>query len=481
MPTTTLKKILDLKLWQACSPAPVTNAANMFTVNSDGASQLTYYVTSATAVYVYDPNEDAWGLLPSPALATFAAGACGRWHPAGPTGTALAGSTATTLNTATTVLGNLDAKAGQYNKVRITSGTGAGQERKIVSSTRGANAILTVDTDWSVTPDNTSVYQLMTGRIYIFGGGTLAAGSFKYWDHATQAWSGNLSITGLSATFGTDGKLTGTPSTRTGTTGFLTGTASSGSATTLVKSGATWTTNQWANYQVRILSGANAGKVSIISSNTATTLTFATMTTAIDNTSVYVIEGCDDCLYLAGNNAVTLYKYSISGNTWSTLTPGAARAGAPGAGANLTWMSNVSAADWTNESAIKNGRYLYAFRSTNILDIYDIALNTWTSTVAYGRQNETIAASGSSYEYFNDDYLYIATPAVAGAPTRYLRFDPRSPLLEGLSTNVFPSPTVATLGDKMFGVSFGDGTGSDLDYIYRLADGGTQLHRCLLW
>lgn len=485
MPTTTLRKIVDLKIWQACNPSPFINAANMFTIGSDGPDQLIYSVTSATAVYVYDPYEDAWGLLPSPALATFAAGTTGRWHPAGPTGTASAG-TSTTLTTTQTILADLSKRAGIAFKIRITSGTGAGQEREIASNTMGANSVITVDSAWSVTPDATSVYVLMTGRVWIFGGGTLAAGSFKYWDYATQTWSGNRSITGLPATFGTDGRMRGTSfwatyNATTASSGYENGTASAGSTTTLTKSGANWATNQWANSQVRIVAGTGAGKTAVVTSNTATVLTFPAIGATLDNTSVFVIEGNDDALYLMGNNAVAMYKYSISGDTWATLAPGAARAGAPGAGASLTWITGVTQSDWTNPNAIKNGRYLYSFRSTNVLDYYDIAGNTWVSGVTYARQNETVAASGSSWEYTGGNYLYCSLPAVAGAPTRYLRFDFRGPIMEGFSTNVFPSPTAAVLGDKLNSVAFGDASGTPLVFMYRNADGGTQLHRCLIW
>lgn len=473
--TSTLRKVLDMKAWQACNPSPVINAANMFTVSSDGGDQLTYYVTSGTVIWVYDPSEDAWSLLPSPALATFAAGTTGRWHPSGPTGTASAGG-ATTITTTTTVLADLAPRGGVYHKIRITSGTGAGQERLIASASMGANSIVTVTQAWDTNPDATSVYLLLTGRVWLFGGGTLAAGSFKYWDYATQTWSGNRSITGVSATFGTDGRLIGTHSTR-GT--FGTGTATSGASTTLTQTGKTWTVNSWTNYQVRITAGTGAGQVRTIASNTATALTVSSAWgTNPDATSVYVIEGNDDFMYLMGNAAVTLYRYSISGDTWSTLTPGAARAGAPIVGANLTWVTGVTQADWQSENTIRNGQRLYSFRSTNVLDYYDIAANTWVSGVTYGRQNETVAAAGACHEYFGDNYLYISLPATLNAPTRYLRLDFRGPALEGFSTNVFPAPAAATLGDKFFGAQFVDGA-TALNFVYRLADGNTQLHRCL--
>lgn len=68
-----------------------------------------------------------------------------------------------------------------------------------------------------------------------------------------------------------------------------TGTATSGSTTTVVDSGANWATNQWAGYTCEITAGAGVGESKAVTSNTATTLTTATFTATIDNTSVYAI------------------------------------------------------------------------------------------------------------------------------------------------------------------------------------------------
>lgn len=479
MPTTTLKKMLDTKLWQTMNPAPLNNAANYFTVDSEGPDQLTYYVTSATAVYTYSPDEDAWGLLNSPALATFAAGACGKYHPTGPNGTAAAGSTSTTLNTTLTILGDLTARNGENFKVRITGGTGAGQERLIASSTLGANATITVTTAWSVTPDATSTYILYTGRIYIIGGGTTAAGSFKYWDHATQAWSGNLTVTGF-PTFGTDGRMA-CPNSIMSNISF-TGTATSGSATTLVNSAKSWATNQFSNWQVRITAGTGAGGIRLISSNTGTTLTIASGT-AIAADSVYVIEPADDYIYVTGNAAVATYRYSISGNSWSTLSPGAARGAVSGAGLSFAWVHGVSQADWSLETAVRNGNRIYSYRGggSNVVDYYDIAANTWVSAVAYGKQNELLGASGASHEYDGGDYIYTVMPQAAAGATRILRQDLRAPRLDAFSTIQFPAPTAATLGDKLWISQYHDSTGSPLAFLYVMQPGGPQLHRCMIW
>lgn len=138
--------------------------------------------------------------------------------------------------------------------------------------------------------------------------------------------------------------------------------------------------NSWTNYQIRITSGTGKGQTRTIASNTSTVITVSSAwTTVPDATSVYAIEGNDDYLYLLGNNAVTMYRYSISGNTWTVLTPGVARAGAPIAGMSANWIASTgTGSEWDNESNVQNGKYLYSFRGgTSVLDRYDIAANSW--------------------------------------------------------------------------------------------------------
>lgn len=403
--------------------------------------------------------------VPTSGLAgTFGAGSCGVHHPNGPTGTATAGG-ASTLTTNLTIPGSLDGYM-----IRITGGTGAGQEATIASNTYGANSVITVTAPWAVQPDNTSTYMIQSGRFWVFIGNNATQG-LRYYDVATNTWSGALSVTGITATFATDGRL------RT-TAGYYadlaTGTATSATATTLVNSAKSWTSSQWINSQVRITGGTGAGQVRVITANTGTTLTVATWTVTPDATSTYVIEGDDNALYLAGNNAVALFKYSISGNTWSTLSPGAARSGAPGAGMSLNWVRSVTDTAWTNESAIKNGRYFYSFRggATGTLDVYDIAANTWTSNVVYQRQTETFT-TGSAHELVGD-YIY----SVKDATGRMFRFDVAKQKLDPFATLTYPQGA-ATVGDKLFDASYTDG-GTTIRWIYLIRNTGTEMFRCMV-
>jgi hypothetical protein len=350
--TVNLRKILDRKQWEFCTPAPATTLAGAFFASSRHYRQQQMYVTGNTSAWLFNPAEDGFVAIPSPALAgTFGAGAAGCATGFGPAGTATAGST-TTLTTNLTIVRDL-----RGYSILITGGPGAGDVRVIASNTIGTNSIITVTSAFSSAITASSTYRLLTPRWYVVGAGTIASGTFRVYDFALNTWS-TLTQTGLPATIGTDGKLCSTPAwIDLDFHSFATGTATAGAATTLTNAGKTWTTNQWSNYQIRITGGTGAGQIRTISSNTGTVITVsAAWTTNPDATSTYSIEGNEDFLYYLGNNAVTLYRYSISANTWSTLSPTAARAAAPGTGMSAHWVHSSEDAIWENENNIIDGR-----------------------------------------------------------------------------------------------------------------------------
>lgn len=440
------RKILDTKRWEFMAPAPVATVAGAFVVSSRHLHQRQMYIASATSQWLYLPEEDAWVALPSAALAgTFGAGACGTATAFGPTGTAT-GGTVRKINTGLTIARDM-----RGYKVMITAGTCAGEIKTISSNTIGANSIITVDSDFTAPIDATSVYRLLTPRFYILGSGLLAAGSFKVYDMALNTWT-TMAHAGLPATLTTDSRLVATPSfIDTDFVSFSTGTASSATATTLVDSTKNWTDSQWINYQVRIVSGTGAGQIRTITANTSTGLTVAAWTINPDATSTYSIEGNGDFLYYMGTNAVTMYRYSISANTWSTITPGVARAGAPGFGMSGHWIWDVNDPAWTDEAVIQNGRYIYSLRgsASAVMDRYDIAANAWR-VVAFAPAAETFTI-GTKYVY-NGNYLYIQKEATG----RWLRYDFTTASMDGWSVMTY-SQGVALLGDTAFDITYRDG------------------------
>lgn len=467
------RKILDLKRWEFCTPSPAATAAATFIVSSRHYRQQQLHVVSNTSANLYNPLEDGWIATPSPALAgTFGAGACGV---AGSfsTGTTVAASSLTaTAGTTTTITTNQTlARDLRGYSVYFVGGTNAGKTKTIASNTIGTNAVITFDSAEAVAFDATSQYRLKTPVFYVLGAGTLAAGSFKKYDFATNTWT-TLAITGLAATIGTDGRMISTPAwIDNGFKSFATGTATAGGASTLTNSAKAWTTNQWTNYQIRISGGTGAGQIRTVASNTGTVITVsAAWTTQPDATSTYSIEGNDDFIYFMGNNAVTLYRYSISGNAWSTLTPGVARGGAPGAGMGGTWIHSVSAADWNNENAIQNGRYIYSFRGAAgaLLDRYDIAGNTWAA-ITYSPATETFT-TGTKYAY-NKDRLYLTKESTG----RWFAYDLAENAMQPWGTATY-TQGAAVLGDTAFDVTYKDGA-TEIDYVYFLLNTSTVLLR----
>jgi hypothetical protein len=472
------RKILDLKRWEFCTPAPVATAAGAFIASSRHYRQQQLYVVSATVQYLYSPLEDAWVQIPSGALAgTFAVGACGTATSVGPSGTATAGTT-TTITTNLTLARDL-----RGYSIHITGGPNNGVTTPIVSNTVGTNSVITVAAQASAFTASTT-YRLLTPRWYVLNAitasGTTTANVFKYYDFALNTWAaaetGATDGIAPAAVIGTDSKLIATPSwLGTDYAAFATGTATAGGASTLTNSAKTWTVNQWANSQVRIVSGTGAGQIRTIASNTATALTTsAAWTTAPDATSVYSIEGCDDSIYYMGSAAVTLFRYSISAGTWTTLSPTAARAAAPAVGMSGHWVWEATDAAWTGESAILNGRYIYSFRggAGAVLDRYDIALNTWGSALTYAPATETFGA-GSKYVY-RDNAIYVQKDATG----RWFRYDVVTSQQDGWSTMTY-TQGAAIAGDTSFDVHYADGA-TEIDYVYMVLNTSTVMLRAMV-
>lgn len=487
--TVNLRKTLDRKQWEMVAPYPgvsVGGNAQVMAVSKLGDNLVWYGNGVLGYPSYYRVDEDAWLTGQAQAFPVSPAAGCGACHhPSGPTGTASAGSS-TTITTTTTVainLGPVGAFAGY--RIRITAGTGAGQEQTILSNTIGANAVITTAA-WGTNPDNTSVYLLLTGRAWYQASG---ANGLRYYDIATAAWSSALA-TPLTTFTGTDSALVATPGFYGATgngTGFASGTATSGSATTVVNSGKAWATNQWANFQVRITAGTGAGKVAIITSNTGTTLTFPTVTTSLDATSQYIIEGNDDTLYYFNSGSVLLQRYSISGNAWTSLSPGTARTNASGIGTGsiVTWVNASTDALFSTENSNVNGRRLYNFNALSTaacLDYYDIPSNAWTNGVAIGRMNNLSGffnQQGACGTVIGDNwYIAIGGSTAANNQGQVYRLNLPRQTLDPWSGLQYPAFNTQ-LGPRIFDVFYTDG-GTTIRWIYLNACGTAAWFRCMV-
>jgi hypothetical protein len=562
-----LVPLLHTPIAEPMAIAQTASAANMFCIaDQTGRSPWVMYVTSTTVVYLY--KHDSWMQIASPALATFGAGACGVYYPWSQTFTASGGST----STVTVAIGTANIQGFVVGEtIEFLSATNVGIRTTITSVTNTGSGTITIGfATLGAANTSSTTFRISSGRFYVFGGGTLASGTFKFFDVATMAWSAALSITGLTATFAGDAKMatpyqlpkvyqsgnvtqttnttnatitdstktwninqyagywvriiggTGSPSTTTGdqnpllqitsntaTTLTLNGTftvapnttsqytiedviasgvATSGSTTTLLNSGKAWTASQWVNYQVRVTGATGLGDKGIVSASTSTQLTIPTQGTAIASGSIYTIEPSEDALYLLGNSATAIFKYSISGNTWSTLT---ARSTVTGASPSANCPVNCQDPTWTVENSILNGQYIYSYRGggSAVLDQYSIPAGTWVNGVT-SVQTVTFT-TGANYTLIG---RYLVIEKESASTVRYFFiYDIAKNFLFPWFTLTFPDGAAIT-GNRIWAKTFDQNQpynqllgaapyawSDSVIWIYALQATGTYLHRIPLY
>lgn len=470
------KVCLHKKEWQQMQFAPVITAAGMFVVN-DNANQQRYslYMTSATVHYLYDHEQDDWIQIPSGAFGgTFGAGACACYGDWSLPFIANGGSTTTVVVPSATynINGLVVGKT-----IEFTNNTNIGLRRTITAILNlggSGNTTLTLDAPVTAVV-NTDTFRIASGMFYILSAGTLAATSFRKFDIATMSWT-SCTNTGLSAAWATDGRLV-----YTGILGvsYDTGTAAISSTTTnLDCTGKTWAVDQWINYQVRITGGTGIGQIKVITDSDADTLIMSAGTD-LDDTSTFVIEGDENAIYALGNNAVTLYKYSISANTWATVSPTAARAGAPIAGMSADFVGVTGDTGWADITNIKNGRYIYSLRGgTAVIDRYDIPSLAWVATTGLNYlPNLVTFATGDSTDW-SGKYIYIAKEGTGLIPQRFYMFSVVDNIMIPLSTD-WNLGGAALLGNKIWIKNFSS-TGT-IKWLYCLQSTSTSLKRIMLF
>jgi hypothetical protein len=439
--------LLHRKEWQTMTPLPAASAIGTLSVfGKNGANNIAMILRSATEQYLYHHDEDAYIPIASGAFAgTWVAGVCGVYHPWSKTYTATGGSTTTVTVAASSFNLNGFCRGAVIEFLSGTAGNiGTRTTITEILTNAGIGTITLTLADAVTSVANNDTFRINSGRFFIMSSGTLAAGSFKYFDLGTLSWTTLAHATGGS-TNGTDARLV-VPYTRVDI--FDTGTATSGSATTLVNSGANWTADQWINYQVRITAGTGKGQVRVITDNNATSLTFASGAT-IDNTSAYTIEGDENAIYYLGNGSVNLYKYSISANSWSTVSVTAARASAPIAGMTADWVGVTGDAGWANPDACLDGRYIYSARPTSgIIDRYDIAAQSWLPTTGVNYLPTITLANGCS-SCWDGRYIFYQIAGTTAIPTRFYKYNIRGNYMESFNEDWYLAGA-AVAGNKMW-------------------------------
>ena len=475
------KPIINKREWQSMTPFPYTTANGVTIIApEDTYCDYALVVGSATTAAIYDYNNDGYELATNPALAgTFGAGTCGVYSPWGiPYITAGgSGNTLTVNSVAFNITGLIIGTT-----LVITSGTQVGFTTTVTGVlTDGGNGMITIYLKDALPSALTSgdTFKTMSGMYYVINGGTKIANNFKAFDLGSRTWTAGLNNTALP---NLTAETSMTIAYRHGEY-MASGEVASGTSTTMTSARTTtreidktgniapnWTVDQWKGYQVTITKD-NKRQTRLITANTDTTLTVSSaFLFTPDNTCTYKIEGDEDTLYLLGNNAVTLYEYSISANTWIVVNPTVARASITGGGVTCDIPTDTKRSEWADENNIRNGRYLYSLRGGGsiLIDRYDIVANKWE--VVNTKTIETFTTGTSSVMVHGDWYI-------KSSANRFLKYNFVDNVMYPFST-IAISEGSATYGQKIHAKRIKD---TDLIFLYSIASNQTAVYRTLLY
>lgn len=492
----TFKNIVDLPVWRPNAPMPAAPAAGgCFAWDMRNSAErnapFNYFLQNATTLYAYNPYNDDWLQLGSPALTgTYGAGAAAVFHPTqGPRGTIAAGATTTTLTLSTALpaavainqLANCGDGTGYYIRIcgNTAGGSGKTESRAIIANTAGTTPTITLDSALSFTPASGSTYEIRSGRIFMLSAGTLAAGMWKWYDIATNSFSGNLATTNLPATVGGDSSLVALseghiPNNQTIPNGFL-GliTATAAASTTITGSSVpSLVADEYRNFQIRIVedtttptSVGQRRRITTHTSGTAPVFTVAAWAVTPSATAKFVVENDDDKILLF-TNQTAVYNYNITANTWDTST-WAAAAAAGGAGIVATQSFGIT------RDMSGNARHSHIYRvrggagnQIDVLDISGAATGAWSADIAYGNKATTFSTgTAGAYEPIANGgrYLYLNQ----NGTQRFLRFDVRNRVLEPWTYLRYPGSTVTVGGKLAFAYNFD--SGAPLPFLHTLS------------
>jgi hypothetical protein len=455
--------------------------------------------------------------------------------------------------------------------IRVVSGTGAGQDRLIVSS---SGSTININRKWDAVPDNTSVVKIVAdnNKIYMTNGGN---GALLEYDAFNDVWSDRrilevgcpsslcaiwtgfkrpVALSGITrsgtvatatttnaahglkvgdtitiagandSVFNVTTTIIATPAANTFTyavanTGGTTAVASAAqSSTQLVDASKSWTVNEHVGKIITFTTTAfsTTGGFNpvynhkVITSNTATTLVFATGAIPTSGTTVYMITDAKSlggifqstvgagatttnipvsttitdgvgvyaalrAIIIDGQNWV---EFIISNNTATSITPTSAIGFAPTASAVITVLGVAGTGAGTslehlyNTSTKQKGRYMFATRggTTNYMYLYDITTSTWD--VLSQTPNSETFSSGTFSSYDGDDRVYIQRDATG----RVLYYDLTDNNVYSYNQVPFGMGN-ATLGNKMSILKTEDG----LKFIYIPRHSSNEFWRSLLW
>jgi len=509
----TFKKVLDRQMWVQVAASPNAHAAAMSMAgdlrNDTSRNPFIYTLHNNALLNRYNIVTKAWQVVSTAPLTagTFGAGSTSAFAPSfGAVGTIAAGATTTsvTLTTALPAAVGLNMLANRGGsgelgfKLRIIDTTaGKTEERWIVGNTAGTTPTIRLEAALTFTPATGARYELLCGRLFMLGAGTVAAGVFRTFEPASNTLA-SRGTTNLPATISTDsamlvldelyvpwdhhpgeGMVKGATTYDTGLVALL-ATASAAATITGQATGgdAVVAANEYRNFQIRIVADpttpASVGQRRIVASHTAGPSAVYTLganwTTAPSASARFVIEQ-PNLIVLRTSGVATTYTYNytdgtvnngtnnIAADAWSTTYFAAGPA------------ANAVGNCWAPSFGIQPDPARYARHSFNYffrggavtLDALDIAntiTGTWTGAVAYdGNVNAFGAGTTGCYSPFGQEgrFTYVNV-YVANAVNQIYRFDARNRVFSPYVPTDFIQSGTAALGGRTAAYAAIDGT-----------------------
>ena len=182
--------------------------------------------------------------------------------------------------------------------------------------------VVTLDSNWAVTPDATSVFRVQSGLVILVSNNTSAPFfTMQVYDQISDTWYILPTMQNIFSAAGNDISIERT--TENSSIWERGIAAATSTVTTLVDASqgvdrAAWKIDQWKDYWVYIYAGVGAGQIRKIDSNTTNTLTWTTHISPHPNeTSRYFIIGFDAGIATAGaSTTITDSTKSWEVNRW---------------------------------------------------------------------------------------------------------------------------------------------------------------------
>ena len=175
-----------------------------------------------------------------------------------------------------------------------------------------------------------------------------------------------------------------------------------------------------------------------------------------------------DHMYLVGNNATVMYRYSVSGNAWTTTNASAvaipAVTGAVGVGCTIKWLPSFA----------PDKLYIIRGNGTSNIYTYDLVANTFATPV-FSPTNETyaVASTHTARSIGNKGYSIISSK---DSTMRIYEYDPSLSRLHPKMMQWLYPTGAAVQGDRATCLRSPD----EVEFYYLLLPSSTALVRCAL-